>query len=153
MGLCVWINKQKMDYKAYNEGKKRAFFKIQIKALEKLGIQWTVRSDKWNIQYNKLVEYKHNHGDTMVPTKNYSDKNFANWVACQRHEYKRMNEGKTHTLTPERIKLLKDIEFVFNVFDQRWEDMYKSLETFKKTYGHVNLKDQQGSDLSLAKWA
>ncbi len=175
--LCVWVSKQKAQYKAYcadlegnrnsnsnsnspnsnsnteqqqtyGSNRKRKPTKarpFRIAALEQLGIQWTPRDDKWAINYEKLVKYKEEHGTTQVPTKNYPDKNFAHWIATQRYDYKMFKENKKTCLTPERLGLLREVGFVFNVFDQKWDEMFGSLLEFKRENGHINVVEGGGS--------
>ncbi len=150
--LCIWLNQQKSQYNAYKDGKKQTYFPLRVKALESLGIQWNVRDDKWTTNYNKLKEYKEKHGSTKVPTKSYPDRNFSNWIATQRYEYKLLHENKKSRLSPERIKMLKDIGFVFNVFDEKWDEMFNALVSFRDMFGHVNIPERYASNPSLAKW-
>jgi hypothetical protein len=150
--LCTWLQRQKAQYKAYCDGSKKTQKPYRVIALEKLGVNWTVRDDKWGIQYDKLIKFKKDNGHTLVPTKAYPDKNFAHWVAAQRHEYKRMNEGKKNTLTPERIEQLKKAGFVFNVFDQRWEELFQALVEFRDANGHTNVPERYTVSPPLVKW-
>jgi len=166
--LCIWLNKQKAQYKAYCEGSKTTTRPFRINALEQLGVRWTPRNDKWMINYDKLKKFKEEHGTTVVPTKAHRDKNFAHWVATQRYDYKLLKEGKRTHLTSERLGLLQEIGFVFNVFDQKWDEMFSALVEFRNLHGHVNVvehgkRERGGSgretinntiaaNMSLVKW-
>lgn len=87
--LCIWLNKQKQHYSDFTKkGKFKTYYPLRFKALMALGIQWTVRDDKWQKNLEKLKEFKKKHGHTKVPTKRYEDQHFANWVATQRYDYK-----------------------------------------------------------------
>jgi len=150
--LCTWLARQKQQYQKYCEGTVTTKKPYRVNALEELGINWTIREDKWDINYQKLVDFKAKYGTTIVPTKNFFDKNFANWVTVQRHGYKLMNEGKKHHLSTERIDLLNKINFVWNVFDKKWREMYDELVAFQKQNGHINIPEKHKTNIPLARW-
>ena len=116
------------------------------------GVQWNTRVGKWKISYDKLVIYKNENGHTEIPTKHYPDKNLSAWITTQRYEYKLMKEDKPSTLTAERVALLNEIGFVFNVFEKRWSEMYNKLLEFKNTHGHINVPERSDGNKALAKW-
>jgi hypothetical protein len=48
-------------------------------------------------------------------------------------------------MNADRISLLEDIGFVWDVFDEGWDGMYDALKEFKKLNGHTNVP-QKNSD-------
>ena len=43
-------------------------------------------------------------------------------------------------MTKERIEKLRSINFIFDPFEQAWNDRYQELITFSNTYDHLNIK-------------
>ena len=81
------------------------------------------RKLNWSEQYAELKEYKAKHGNCKVrrdhPVLGY-------WVNNQR--------TKRGELSPERVALLDDIGFVWNMQDKRWEEQLAELANFKKQH-------------------
>jgi len=151
--LCCWLARQKQKYQKYCQGTITTKKPYRIAALENLGINWTIRDDKWDTNYKKLLEYKElNDGSTLVPTKSYHDKNFGNWILVQRNEYKMMKEGKKHQMTPDRLELLNKAGFVWNVFDAKWKEMYEQLLSFRREHGHSDVPEKFSQNPALTKW-
>ena len=150
--LCIWLSKQKAQYKLYVNEQYSAKRPFRFIALNDLGVNWMKKHDKWHQQYQKLITFKQEHGTTIVPTKNHPDKNFANWVAVQRYEYKLKKENRKSLMTDERLELLNKVGFVFNVLDQKWDEMFQLLLQFRDMYGHVNIPERYSDNPSLGKW-
>lgn len=79
--------------------------------LNALGFVWDKREDKWYRSFDRLVEYKQEHGDTNVPDKYELDQKLANWVKVQRA---RVRGTKPGGLKPERKALLDELNFTWN---------------------------------------
>jgi hypothetical protein len=60
--------------------------------------------------YDKLLEYKKEHGDCLVPI-NYPK--LGPWVERQRYHFRHMEEGTTSVLDEARKEALRKIEFVW----------------------------------------
>ena len=52
----------------------------------------------------------------------------AVWVSTQR-------SNRSNQLTPEQIKRLNDLDFVWNVLEHNWEQGYEYLVAYKKEFG------------------
>jgi len=151
--LCLWTASQKSKYREYQTGLKKTFKPYRLKALEKLGMQWEVRCNKWPTQLNLLKEYKKTHGHCMVPTRTSKQyKLLGHWVGSQRNEWKKLKDGKQSELTPERIQMLNDVGFVWNVHDYKWQSMYEKLLIFWKEHGHCCVPDTYPTNQSLSNW-
>merc|ERR1711957_52745 len=97
-------------------GKTSNMNKERIQLLEGLGFQWSNCKDTWyengwHAQFNRLAEYHRVHGTAAVPARYPPDPKLGTWVRTQRHQYQRMQEGKTNYLTKERIQLLEGLAF------------------------------------------
>ena len=85
-------------------------------------------TDTWKEHYGRLIAYKEEFGHTLVP---WDYPILGDWVGNQRTEYKR---GK---LSQERIQLLEEIGFTFDLYEYKWDDRLRELIAFKKQYGHM----------------
>jgi Helicase associated domain len=76
------------------------------------------RSDRWQVRFDKLVEYKRVHGTTLVPVNKSA---LGKWVANMLQARRDVSSGKRAsgpTLTVARIQALNDIGFVWSI--DRW---------------------------------
>ena len=80
----------------------------RTKRLNELGFVWDPYGNYWEEMFGRLVAYKQQHGDCLVPLS-YSDKQLANWVVNQR-SFK--NRGK---LEPAREHQLAELGFDWKV--------------------------------------
>mmetsp|Transcript_37664 Transcript_37664/g.82507 ORF Transcript_37664/g.82507 Transcript_37664/m.82507 type:complete len:817 (+) Transcript_37664:180-2630(+) len=69
----------------------------------------------WNRRYSEMLEYKQEHGDCLVSTK---DSHLGRWVSYQRTLYRK----KDQCLTPKRIELLESIGFVWSIRPPKYGD-------------------------------
>jgi len=111
--LRVFVHTNRTAYREYQSGKRCTNKAHRMIALERLG----VFSSKWEERYNELVEFKKVHGHCNVPTKSKENQKLGYWVGWQRGGYRRYKAGKENQLSEERIKLLEDVGFCFNVYE------------------------------------
>ena len=55
-------------------------------------------------------------------------------------------------LSEKRIELLNEIEFVWDPFDARWNEMFERLVEYKKKNGSTNVPKRYKEDPELATW-
>eukprot|EP00554_Chaetoceros_debilis_P006495 CAMPEP_0194078644 /NCGR_PEP_ID=MMETSP0149-20130528/4986_1 /TAXON_ID=122233 /ORGANISM="Chaetoceros debilis, Strain MM31A-1" /LENGTH=86 /DNA_ID=CAMNT_0038759947 /DNA_START=50 /DNA_END=306 /DNA_ORIENTATION=- len=84
--------------------------KERIQLLEGLAFQWsfytgTLSEKAWHAQFKRLAEFHRIHGTATVPSRYPPDPKLGHWVRNQRHQYQRMEEGKTSNMNKERIQL------------------------------------------------
>ena len=48
--------------------------------------------------------------------------------------------------------ILNKINFVWNVFDKKWREMYDELVAFQKQNGHINIPEKHKTNIPLARW-
>ena len=85
------------------------------------------------------MPYQHNHSICCFPPLNT-----ANWVSTQRQEYKNIGKGRTTQLDDERIRLLTDIGFAWEVRrggKRRNNDLLKLAVAKKKPKRKGSKKD------------
>jgi superfamily II DNA or RNA helicase len=104
------------------------------------------RLGSWEINFQKLVAYKEEHGDCLVPYAWEEDKKLGCWVYLQRYAY------QNNALETEKIKLLEELGFVWgNVDDFVWQENYEKLVRYYEDYGDC-LVPRGWSDGLLANW-
>ena len=143
--LGIWLLRQK---ELYREGKLQD---EKITALDKLGVVW----DYWreaNFKHNLdlLIKYKEEKGNFFMTT-NYKTPDgvaLATWCTSLRGLRKR---GK---LSDERIRILEEIGFPWNIDDAEWEEGYKHANEYYEKHGNLNMpKDYVTEDgYNLGPW-
>ena len=127
--LGKWLQRQRGKYK---NGK---LSKDRVAMLEEYGINWdSVSDERFNLNINRLTEYKNMHGDLNVPRSYITEdgSRLGEWCANTRIRYE---EGE---LSQERIKILEEIGFSWEQPDYFWERGYKHLKEYFE--GHGNIK-------------
>ena len=112
--LAIWVTHQRNFYKKLKEGSPSQITEERIKALEKIGFDWSPDrklNSKWQERYEELIEYKKKYGHCDVPRKYDENKKLATWVNSQRYFYRNVQSGKQSYITEERIELLQKIGF------------------------------------------
>jgi len=112
----------------------------------------TTNDLKWDALYGKLMKYKEEHGNTLVPNRHPQ---LGSWVSTQRRYYKEMNSGKETSLTQARIDKLEQIEFVWATKDPRhvpWEVRYEQLLDYKARNGDCIVPIGYKHNVQLANW-
>ena len=120
--LAVWVATQRSN--RFNQ-----LTSEQVKRLNDLGFVWDVREYYWEEGFKYLVAYKKEFGHCLV-MRGYVTQGYelAVWVSTQR-------SNRTNQLTPEQIKRLNDLGFVWNVLEHNWEQGYEYLVAYKKEFG------------------
>lgn len=115
--LGSWVNKQRVEYKLMQEGKRSSMTKERIHILEKVGFMWSknLSQPSWDSKFRELEKYKLKHGDCLVPTKYPKFPSLGRWVSTQRAQYKIYKEGGKSAMTEERVKRLEAIGFVWRL--------------------------------------
>mmetsp|Transcript_8921 Transcript_8921/g.13156 ORF Transcript_8921/g.13156 Transcript_8921/m.13156 type:complete len:346 (+) Transcript_8921:171-1208(+) len=161
VGLGNWVHSQRVQYDAWknreingNE-KEIQITSERVEALEELGFCFEVfpnapRSD-WSARYQELCDYKEVNGNANVPAIYPENSALGIWVKNQRMDYKRFRQGQKHHITKDRIQMLNDIGFVWNL-DTPWEKRLEELIAYKKEYGDCNVPQTFKGNRSLAIW-
>ena len=118
--------------------------------VDDLGFIWNVLSYQWEQGFDELVAYKNSEGNCLVPFKHKSDSgyNLFAWVDHQRQM------KKNDKLKVELIKRLDDLEFLWDVNAEKWEEAFKELVTYKNCFGNCIVKQthRTSSGYSLGAW-
>ncbi|KAL7447868.1 hypothetical protein ACHAWC_000168, partial [Mediolabrus comicus] len=125
--LGYWVDRQRQ---ARRNGK---LSKERIQLLDEIGFVWITRNANtpWMDRYDELVAFKEKYGDTLVPVRRSGP--LGLWVDKQRQAYRK---GE---LSKERIQLLDEIGFVWNVRAEQFDINYNKLVSFKEKHGHTKV--------------
>ena len=83
---------------------------------------------------NKLQQFKDREGHCKVPKSHKEDGyGLGGWVNSHR--------ARKDKLSPERIKELDALDFVWNIRDFAWEESFAKLQQFKDREGHCKVSD------------
>ena len=124
--LGLWISSQRKLYKNQNLSKER------IELLNKIGMIWNPYDLQWYQHYDLAIKYYNENGNLLIPL-NYTTKdnvNLGSWIGKQRKKY------KNYKLSKEKIKLLENIDMVWDARDLQWNEYYNSLVEYYMTNGN-----------------
>ena len=145
--LGYWVRTQR------SRKKKGKLTEEQIRLLNELDFSWsfpksTLRSTRkhkakrmnqaelerlnrarWESWYKALLAYRRAHGDCRVPISPKERADLGSWVSSQRHLRR---EGK---LSKDRLRRLDKVGFVWDLWIDKWEQMYAALVEYKKVHG------------------
>jgi hypothetical protein len=117
--LGLWVKEQRRHYTLLRQGKQSHMTTERAAELDKIGFCWDTHEATWLERFRELTEYKEKHGNCTVPT-NYSDNaKLGTWVHHQRRQRRRFMDGKPCHITPERLKALDQLGFVWHPRDKR----------------------------------
>jgi hypothetical protein len=114
--LANWVKRQRRQYKLqkendrHNETTTIMMTTERIHLLNTVGFVWDAHELHWRDKLDLLRMYHRKHGHCNVPA-NYRNKKLATWVKCQRRQYKLYWEGKSSSMSPERIIELETVGF------------------------------------------
>jgi hypothetical protein len=122
--LGVWAARQRREYQKLKLGEKANITQERVDKLNSIGFDWSPWDTKWQMRVNQLLEYKREHGDCLVPVQYPTNRQLGRWVSTQRKYRKLFNEGKATRITEKRIKQLTSIGFVWNRWEQKWNNSF-----------------------------
>jgi superfamily II DNA or RNA helicase len=138
--LGPWVNWLRQQF---SKGK---LSKEQISNLEDLGFEWDPLSAKWEIMFNRLIQYKKEYGNCRVVRELEEYKDLGVWVAMHRQAYKK------NKIPRERISRLEEIGFEWDIYQSDWEDYFSQLVEYQTKYGHCRVPSGWKDNKSLASW-
>lgn len=110
------------------------------------------QAGQWAERFNDLCKYRERMGNCLVPHTYKENLPLARWVKRQRYQYKLMMEGKSSTMTEERVRALEDIGFVWDSQGAAWGERLDELKEFRKIYLHCNVPSNFSENPQLATW-
>lgn len=123
--LGKWIASKRKDY-ANN-----LLSLEKIKALDSIGMVWSINEKKWNDMFNLLIEYKNIHGNLDISSSyvTLSCATLGSWLREQQNSYLK------GTLKEERQEKLESIGIIWQTNETKWYEMYKYAKEYQKEHG------------------
>jgi hypothetical protein len=106
----------------------------------------------WANKFKELCAYHQSKQHCNFRCQDPEYVELSRWVFSQRCEYRRMVGGKESILTPERVRALNGIGFVWNAPRPCWESQLIELADFRKNHGHCNVPYRCSENSKLARW-
>jgi hypothetical protein len=167
--LGKWVSKQRARYKKNTEEENStAMIAEHIRALNCIGFEWgtpsktTLKSScpapaSWNERFQELKKYKERIGDCLVPTKYSANPKLGNWVMTQRAHYKLHQEGKSSSMTEERIQTFNDVGFNWRATPTTgatapWNERFLELKKYKEHFGDCLVHTKYSANAKLGTW-
>jgi len=122
-----------------NNQRHRCKNRDRVALLNDIGFVW---DPKWTDMYDRLVAYKEKYETTLVPISWKGDPKLGLWVSHQR----------TRCNRKERVDLLNNIGFVWDVADYTWMKMYHRLVAYKEKYETTCVPKKCEEDPQLGLW-
>jgi superfamily II DNA or RNA helicase len=143
--LASWVSNQRA------RRKENLVSAEQIQLLDELGFTWQSRErGTWEDRYQELIAFKAKHSHCNVPFEYEENSKLGKFVNAMRSDKKR---GE---LQPDRIKLLEQIGFKWNVLDklgqEKWQTRYEELSEYKKHHGNCRVPTKWPVNPELGHW-
>ena len=107
--LHEWINWQRKNYRKLFKTGTSSLTNERIEKLNKIGFIWDPKETSWNKKLAVLCHFRKTHGHWRIPKNLLVDVvNLSAWLARQRIQFWRFKEGKSTTLTAERLRKLDE---------------------------------------------
>ena len=136
--LKNWVTAQRVYYKENKLSKEK------IQKLNNINFTWNFTYN-WDYYYEKLFNYYtiNNHSDI----KKSEDIKLGNWTIVQRRQ------RRNNKLTKEQIIKLNQLNFKWNVDEEKWEKLFLLLVQYKDKYGNCMVPVSYIiDDYNLGKW-
>lgn len=140
--FAEWVHRQRTTYAAMlKEDEPSEIIMERMKKLQEIDFNFTVHTDKWMEYYEQLKLYKEKHGDCQVPTHYSDNPKLGRWTHTQRHQRRLKEKGKRSCMTQERIHLLDQLGFSWEVrpaFDRpraTWQQRFDELRAYHMEHG------------------
>ena len=128
--------------------KNKTLTQDQIKKLKSVNFSFDAYEEKWNKGFRYLQEYFKREGHSDVDAR-YKIGKFplGTWVSTRRAEFKK------DTISKDKLKKLREVNFSFDAFEAKWRKGYKYLQEYFKREGHSNVHAKYKIDgFNLGGW-
>jgi len=152
--LYAWIVQLRKDYKTRERDPSESpLTDDQISVLESVRFAFTTRGEEhWQKSYERLKEYKADHGHVLVP-RQCEIPGLGDWVTSQRQQYQEYRKGRPTPLTKQRKELLDEIGFQFRIRNRpEWGSKYDELLEYKEKHNDTRVPQHFKENKALGKW-
>jgi len=95
----------------------------------------------WEQRYEQLKEFHRIHGHTAAPRQEDPDWiGLRQFVQRQRKQYNKWKKGEETFLTADKIELLNEIDFLWDMHEAQWLERLQDLADFRNEFGHCNVQ-------------
>jgi Helicase associated domain len=133
-GLAIWVRNQRREYQKRllnSNNSSSTLTDDRVAALERLDFAWSQSHQAtWMERYAQLQAFVRQHGHCHVPQDYPTHSGLGQWCMNQRTQYKRHVQGQSTALTSQRMSLLQDLGFVWNVKEHNWHCMLLRLRDY-----------------------
>ena len=112
--LGLWVKEQRRHFTLMKQGKTSHMNPQRAAELDAVGFCWDTHEAIWLERLRELTNFRARFGSCVVPTNFPENPKLGTWVHHQRRQYKLFREGAPSHITPERIKALERLGFVWN---------------------------------------
>ena len=179
-GLGRWVRRQRVDYanivsRSLSQSIADACLdgcddltRYRIRKLVDVAFVFDLKNYIWYKRLGELKEFNQMNGHVRVPqhyTKGERWYKLGLWVRNQRAMYNRLmnmdsnvpnspdGDGFTYNfLTEERIQLLNDVGFCWDVQEENWIEHFEKLLRFKEEHGFADVPSRYRHDPALSRW-
>jgi hypothetical protein len=106
----------------------------------------------WAKKFKELCQYRRSKVQCTFHSQDQEYVELSRWVFSQRCECRRKVRDKDSSLTPQRVKALEGIGFVWSLSRPCWEDRFCELADYRKSHGHCNDPFRCSENTKLARW-
>lgn len=126
------------------------------------------QDENWMQKYDQLTAFRKKFGHCCVPCRFKANPSLGLWVKRQRNQYvvykaqqkadcgnrrhRRSSKLAASALTPHRIDLLEQLDFVWNFRDALWLLRYEELKQYFVDHGHTNVPANWQPNEKLSSW-
>jgi len=137
-----WVDQQRQRYS------KNKLESNRVLRLESIGFAWyLVKRVPWESMFQLLLEYKNQHGDTLVPLSYDKNPALGSWVTQQRQRHAKKQ------LSSNRVLRLESIGFVWCLIKRvPWESMFQLLLEYKDQHGNTEVPRSYDKNPRLSNW-
>ena len=123
------------NLRTYENNKKGLSFEHKAQ-LDALGFIWDQLDEQWLDGIAHLEAFKKEHGHLRILAKYKSPDGYrlGRWVNHRREQQS--------TISSERKAQLDHLGFIWDAFEERWEEGLAQLKDFKKEHGHCRVPDK-----------
>ena len=127
--LGTWVHNLRTSYK------KGTLTEERIEALDALGFIWDKLEQDFQEGLSRLAAYKAEQGHVWVPNRFGTKDGYplGTWMSNRRRDYKK------GTLTDERIEALGALGFIWDPFEQHFQEGLAALTAYKAEHGHLRV--------------
>jgi len=111
-------------------------------------------SNAWNERLKELKQFKEKYGHCMVPQKYPNNVSLGIWVNKQRMEHNLLQDGKKSSMTPDRLKALENLGFIWAKRKgmTTWNGKYEELLQYKREFGDCLVPTKYSKNPALGRW-